>query len=408
MGILSDRSRFARTVMAEESKLAADLTRKGKKIIRLNTGDPTRYFKTPRYIIDAYISALKKNMTGYSRSADTLRLKEAVSKRYKRMYSMDVDDDSVIVTNGVSEALFYINSSLINRGDSAVIFKPYYPQYLAYLMMHSGNAIFSIYNEKDDWSIDIDRLERKLKGLPRNKLPKYMLMTTPNNPTGTVLSRQILREIVGISNEYDIIPISDEIYDEILFKKTKFTSLGEVAKGIPHIILNGASKNFNATGFRIGFIIIPEHDRKSMQIKDGLSNYVITRLSVNTPAQYAVTEALNNVSQHKKELLMMLKEIESRIELTFEILSENRYIDVIKPHAAFYLFPKIHINELRFKNGTEFMTELLKKKGVWVREGYGFGMKDYFRVVSLATEEILTDALNRINEFCKENTKRGS
>ena len=408
MSILSKRSRFAKNVISEESKLAAELARKGKIIIRLNTGDPAKYFRTPKYIIDAYVSALRRNMTGYSKGEGTLELERAVAKRYKRMYGVDVDNKSVIITSGVSEAIYYLNSEIINRGDRAVIFKPYYPQYSAYLMMHGGKAIFGRYNKKNDCEFDIDDLNRKLKRLSKKRLPKYILVTTPNNPTGGVLGRNALKEVVDTANEYGSVLISDEIYDEILLNKTKFVSIGEVAEGVPHIILNGASKNFDATGFRVGFAIIPEQDKLSMEIKDRLYDYVLTRLSVNTPAQHAITEALNNVSQHKKELSIMLREIEKRVELSFSILSENRYIDVVKPKAAFYLFPKLHINELKFRNDTEFMEELLKKESIWIREGCGFGIKNYFRVVSLADKDILNDALNRINTFCKKNAKRGS
>lgn len=408
MGVLSRRSRFAKNVISEESKLAAELTRKGKNIIRLNTGDPAKYFKTPKYIISAYVSALRKNMTGYSKGEGTLELEKAVAKRYRRMYKINVDDKSVIITSGVSEALFYLNSELINDKDRAVLFEPYYPQYPAYLGMHGGTAIIGTYKKNNNSELNIDNLNRNLKKLTKKKLPKYIMITTPNNPTGSVLSRCALKEIVDTANEYGSILISDEIYDEILLNKTKFISIGEIAKGVPHIILNGASKNFDATGFRIGFVVIPGHDKVSMEIKDRLYDYVLTRLSVNTPAQHAITEALNNVSQHKKELSLMLKEIEARINLSFSILSENKYVDVVKPKAAFYLFPKLHINELKFRDDTEFMRELLKKESIWIREGSGFGMKNYFRLVSLADKDILSDALNRINTFCKKNANKGS
>lgn len=404
--VLSDRSRFASNIIAEESKLAERLSMKGKRIISLNTGDPAKYFKTPKDMIDAYVKALRENKTGYSKGEGTAELEEAVAKRYKRRYGIEVDRSSVIITNGVSEALFYINSAMIDKGDSAVLFKPYYPQYSAYLNMHGGIPVFGSYNESNDWSVDIDGLKKKLHTRHRRSALKYMLITTPNNPTGTVLGRSALEEIVDVANEYDTVIISDEIYDEILFKGTKFTSIGEVAKGVPHIILNGASKNFDATGFRVGFVVIPGTDKKSGKIKSALYDYVLTRLSVNTPAQYAVAEALNNVATHKKELSKMVKSIESRVGLSYKLLSENKYIDVVKPHAAFYLFPKLHINDLKFKNDTEFMRKLLYKEGVWVREGCGFGSKNHVRVVSLATENILEDAISRINRFCKSNARK--
>ncbi len=404
--VLSRRSRFASNIIAEESKLAERLSMKGKKIVSLNTGDPVRYFKTPKHIINAYIGALRENKTWYSRGEGTAELERAVSKRYRRMYGIDVDESSVIITNGVSEALYYINSALINEREGAVLFRPYYPQYSAYLGMHGGIAVLGDYDESNEWNVDLDGLKKKLSARRRKSALKYMLITTPNNPTGTVLGRSSLKEAVDIANEYSMVLISDEIYDEILFRGTRFTSLGEVARGVPHIILNGASKNFDATGFRIGFVVIPETDRKSEKIKGALYDYALTRLSVNTPAQYAVAEALNNVAEHRRDLSGMVKSIESRVNLSFKILSENPYVDVVRPGAAFYLFPRLHIKELRFKNDTEFMRKLLYRECIWVREGCGFGSRNHFRIVSLATEDILEDAINRINRFCRQNVKR--
>ncbi|MEM3661737.1 MAG: aminotransferase class I/II-fold pyridoxal phosphate-dependent enzyme, partial [Candidatus Micrarchaeaceae archaeon] len=130
---VSEASKFAASPIREEDSIAAQLMKEGKKVVKLNTGDPAKYFKTPDYIIDAYINALKENKTFYSDSQGVPELREAIAKRYKKLYGADVSPSCIVITQGLSEALYFINTALIDRGDSAVIIRPYYPSYLPYL-----------------------------------------------------------------------------------------------------------------------------------------------------------------------------------------------------------------------------------------------------------------------------------
>lgn len=268
MGITSGRSRYANNPIEEEDKVADKLAERGRKIIKLNRGDPTAYFKTPKYIIDAYIAALKEGRTGYSDHTGVRRLREAVADRYRRLYDLRTDADHVLITQGLSEAIMLINAALINPGDKAVLFKPDYPLYAPYLKLYGGQEIAGCYEERYGWNIDTDHLKRMLKKELKGKKPKYMMITNPNNPTGTVLDRKVLEEVVDIANEHGILLVSDEIYDEIIYNGAKFTSMCKLAKGIPHIVLNGASKDYDATGFRIGFVLIPENDPVSNEIRE--------------------------------------------------------------------------------------------------------------------------------------------
>ncbi len=406
--ILSKRSKYAYNAIEEEDTLSNQIQKKGAEVIRLNKGDPPQYIKTPKYIIDAYIKALKEYKTTYSDSTGLKELKEAVSNRYKRNYKVNFTSNDVIVTQGVSEALSFINSSLINNGDNAMLFKPYYPQYMPLLQMYGGKPIIRSYEHKLNWGINPESMRKALKSMPKNKLKKikYMLITNPNNPTGTVLSRKILEDITDIANEFNLFLISDEIYDEIIYNGAKFTSISQIAKGMPHMVLNGASKVYDATGFRIGFMIIPENDKFSNMIKSKLRNYALVRLSVNTPAQYAIAEAINNKVEHDKAIKEMVKEISDRVNYSFNMLKENEYLDTIKPNGSFYIFPKINMEKLKFKNDKEFVEKLLKEKGVQVTRGSGFGEPGYFRIVSLPPKTILKSAISKINDFCIENKKK--
>ncbi len=406
MDFLSERGKYALNPIEEEDKLAEKLERKGKRIIRLNRGDPAKYFPTPKYIIDAYKEALQERITGYTAADGSKEMKDAVSERYSRLYGLKLGHDDIIVTQGVSEALMFLNSALINESDSAILFKPYYSLYLPWLKLNGGNAIIENYDENSNWDVHTEGLKRSLKkiGSKKNRI-KYMMITNPNNPTGTVLSKGVLKEVVDIANEHGIFLISDEIYDEIVYNNARFTSLSQLAKGMPHAILNGASKVYDSTGFRIGYILVPEGDKKSQALKERLYNYALMRLSVNSPAQYAIVEAIRNVKEHKRAINAMVKEIALRANHATKLLNENPYLQTVKPNGAFYILPRVDLAKLGIKSDREFTDLLLEKEGIQVTRGSGFGASSHFRIVALPPKEILDYAINRINTLCKKQSR---
>ena len=402
--LFSKRSAFAINPIREEDNAAEALRKKGVQVIKLSTGDPAAYMPTPDYITNAYINALRQKKTAYSMAEGVPELTDAVAKRYKRLYNTDFDDKSVITTQGLSEAINIIDNALVNEGEFAFLFRPYYPAYMTNLRLAGGDAIFGRYYEDENWGTRIDDIKHTFNHSKGKKI-KYMMITNPNNPTGTVLSRKVLKEIVDIANEHDLLLISDEIYDEIIFNGAKLVSVCQLAKGMPHMILNGVSKNFDATGFRIGFMIIPEEDAVSAALRQKFVNYARIRLSVNTPAEYACVEALNNVKEHAKEVHNMVKEIQLRINYTSKLLDENPYLSYVKPNGAFYIFPKIDLSTLEFKDDAEFVRAFLEEEHVQLTRGSGFGEPSHIRIVSLAPKELLGEAVKRLNRFCKNHTK---
>ncbi len=409
MNILSKRSRFASNPIHEEDDLAERLKRSGRNIIKLSTGDPAVYFPTPKYIIKAYIEALREGRTYYSRAEGTEALVDAVSNRYRRMYRIDLNQKDIIVTQGLSEALYFINSSIIDEGNTAFIFRPYYPAYMSNLYLCGGRCALGDYDEGRGWSIDVQKAAasiKRLKKTSRGKGLKYIIITNPNNPTGTVLQKKALEDIVSLANESGLLLISDEIYDEIIFNNARFTSVSKLAAGIPHMILNGASKNFDATGFRIGFVIIPESDPQSEKIKEKIGEYAKVRLSSNTPAEFACAEAMNNVVEHRRSIRYMVAQISDRVNHAVKLLDENSHIDTVRPNGAFYLFPKVDFGRMRLKDDVDFAKKLLLEESLQVTRGSGFGSPGHIRIVSLAPKKILEYAIDRINQFCIKNSKR--
>ncbi len=407
MAILSKRAKYAVNALHEENVIAERLERNGKKIIRLNQGDPPLYFPTPRYTVDAYVRALRHGKTGYSEFGGIRELREAIARRHSTR-GVPLGPEDVIVTAGVSGALQFLNEALVDMGDSAILFRPYYAVYTPWLRMAGGTPIFENYDEADNWNIEIGHVERSIRNLKREgKLGrvKYMLITNPNNPTGTVLRRSIIKEIVDIANENGILLVSDEIYDEIVYNNATFTSVGMLAKGMPHTILNGASKNYDATGFRIGYAAIPEKDKLSMAMKKAFSDFASVKISNSTPAQYAFADAISNEAEHRRELKGMVSGIEERVNFAMGLLEENRHLETVEPNGAFYLFPKIDTKALRIKNDSVFTRKLLEEEYVQVVRGSGFGSPNHFRMIALPPKEELELAINRINKFCRRHSR---
>ena len=400
---LSARSKYVYSAIREDDDLADELRKAGKKIIKLSSGDPPVYFPTPKYVIDAYVEALRNGKTSYSRSQGVPELVNAIIGRYRNRYGIELEEQDVLVTSGVAEALTFLNSALIDINDAAVILKPYYTQYPVAIRMFGGNFLLGSYDEDNGWEIDLDELAKILKR--RRRKPKYMLITNPNNPTGTVLSKQALEEVVEIANEHRILLISDEIYDEIVFQGSSLVSVGELAKGVPHVILNGASKAFDATGFRIGYAIVPGRDTLSVELKHKLADYCRVRLCANTPAQYALAAAMSDRVEHEKAVSEMVRAIQQTVESAMKLLAENPYLNTVRPRGAFYIFPRIEMRSLKLRDDKEFVESLLKEKYVQTTRGSGFGAPNHFRIVSLAPSNIIGESIERVNDFCKEHSK---
>ncbi len=408
MTFLSERSKHAQNAIEVEDIVAEELVKEGRKVVSLNRGDPAKYLPTPKYIVDSYKKALDDGKTGYSKAEGLNELAVAIAGRYKRMHGLNLKREDIICTAGVSEALEFMNSAMVSSGDSAILFKPYYPPYMSHLRLNDGNVVLERYNESDGWNVHIDELRHSLSYLKKSnrlKKVKYMLMTNPNNPTGTVLRRKVLEEIVDLANEYGLFLISDEIYDEIVYNGARFTSVSELAEGMPHAILNGLAKDYDATGFRLGYMIVPEDDKRSLELKKKMVDYARVRISLNTPSQWAAVEAINNVKEHNRWVKSYVKEIEKRMNYAVDLLEENPYLQVVRPNGAYYIFPKIDLKLLGFKSDMQFVDTLLRKTGVQIVWGSAFGEPSHLRLVGLAPKEILEYALNRLNNFCRKNAR---
>jgi aspartate/methionine/tyrosine aminotransferase len=370
---------------------ARQVEKQGKKITYLNIGDPIQYgFQPPQNVKEAMIKSIREGHNYYAQSEGLPELREAISLKEKAK-GLFVSADDILVTNGVSEALDMVMSSIVEEGDEVLLPGPYYPPYASYVRLHGGKPVEFAVDLKNS-TPDIDDIKSKIT-------PKTVAicLISPNNPTGAVFSEKSLKQLVDIANEHDLYIICDEIYDQIVFDE-KFTGIGKVSGNSPIILLNGFSKVHLMSGWRIGYIAFNDSP-KLAPIRENLPKLTRVRISTNLPVQYAALESLRGPQGYVSEFVSELKK---RRDFVVKRLNSIPGLSCSNPKGAFYAFPKIEKNP--YKTDQEFVMELLQKTGVLTVHGSGFGTQygsGHFRIVFLPDINTLDFALNEIEKFCQ-------
>jgi aspartate/methionine/tyrosine aminotransferase len=304
---------------------------------------------------------------------------------------LSIEKDHVLVTNGVSEGLDMVISSIIEEGDEVLLPGPYYPPYASYVRLHGGIPVeFAVDLENSTPNIDDIRAKITSKTVA-------ICLISPNNPTGAVFEQNSLKKLIDIANEHDLYIVCDEIYDRIVFDK-KFVGIGKIAGDSPIIILNGFSKVHLMSGWRIGYIAFNDSPQLEL-IRENLPKLSRVRISTNHPVQIAALESLQGPQEY---ISNFVSELKKHRDFVVKRLNEMSGITCSNPRGAFYAFPKIENN--RYKTDKEFVLELLKQKNVLTVHGSGFGTKygsGYFRLVFLPNMEILESAMNKIEDFMR-------
>jgi len=378
---------------------AEELRRSGRKIIYLNIGDPVQYgFDTPPHIKEALKKAVDAGLNYYAPSEGLMELREAVAEKENRVNGAQVDPDNVVVTTGISEAIHNLMAAVVNPGDEVLLPGPCYPPYLTYISFFEGRPVTYRTIEDKGWIPDLSDMERKITGRTR-----LVLIVNPNNPCGAVYSRDELVKILELAASHDIPVATDEIYDRIIFDGT-FTSVASVAKDVPLIGLNGFSKAYLMTGWRLGYMYLQDPEGKLGRVWNGVQRLSRIRLCANTPTQVAGVEALRGPQDHIRE---MVSELRRRRDFSWKRINEIPGLTAHKPAGAFYLFPRIHSASQKWKGDEDFVSEVLEETGVLLVHGSGFDPvygKDHFRAVFLPEESVLEEAFNAIEEFMKRHT----
>jgi aspartate/methionine/tyrosine aminotransferase len=398
---VTDRAKNIEYAIRDVIVHTQELIKNGKKIYYLNIGDPAAFdFKTPQHVKDALCKAIEDDDNYYSPSEGRLELREAIVNKEKRINGIDITADKVLITEGISEGIQMILAALVEKGDEILFPGPTYPPYISYTRFFDGKPVAYETIEEEGWIPNIDDLRSKITSKTR-----AIVITNPNNPTGSVYSQKMLQEMVDIAGEYDLPILSDEIYDQLTFEKD-FISTAYLSKDVPIVGLNGFSKVYQMTGWRLGYMYFKGEGKEIDELKLAVEKECRIRICANTPVQIAATAALNGSQDFVKDIVEKLKQ---RRDFSYKRLNEIEGISTSKPEGAFYIFPKIHEVGTRWKTDMEFVVELLKATGVLIVNGSGFDPvygKGHARIVFLPPIEELEGAYNALEQFMKRKAKR--
>jgi alanine-synthesizing transaminase len=373
---------------------ARELEKQGKDVIYLNIGDPLLFdFETPENVKAALIQAVNEGFNRYSPSEGLPELREAICEKEKKVGGIDVLPENVIVSNGVSEGIQMVLGALVDEGSEILVPGPAYPPYLSYTEFFGGKAVQYRTSEENGWQPDLDDVRAKINGSTR-----AMVIINPNNPCGALYDKKVVKAMTDLAGEYGIPVISDEIYDQIAYDE--LVSTARVAKDVPVIGLNGFSKVYLMTGWRLGYMYFTGQDEKLLEeLREHVTKEARIRLSANTPVQMAAVEALRGPQNHISGMVEKLRE---RRDYSHRRLNKIDGISCAEPKGAFYFFPKVDGIGSRWKNDMAFVRDLLEYSGVVFVHGSGFGAlygSGHFRGVFLPPIDTLEKAFNRLDSF---------
>lgn len=371
---------------------AEALGRAGRDVIFLNIGDPQAFgFRPPDHVIEAVARALSNKFTGYAHSSGLLAARESIAS-YATNLGAPTTPDDVIITAGASEAADLALTALVNPGDEVLLPAPGYPIYPAILNKLGAQARYYGLAEKRGWQPALDEVYSLI-----TKNTRALVLINPNNPTGSITPDETTRELLSMASEHDLLVISDEVYRDLCFGEPP-TSASVLTNeiGTPVITLESLSKTHMLSGWRVGWLRFTRAD-KMRDLITAIARLASGRLCSSTPAQYAIGPALEGSNEF---LQGFVSEIRRRRNLAVDRVRVIDGLSCAPPEAAFYMM--IKVDDLGDRTDEQFALGLLQETGVLVVHGSGFGCDadaGYFRLVYLASEELLDAAFGKIQGF---------
>lgn len=377
-------------VMDEANRMIAS----GIDVLKLNIGNPAPFgYRTPDHVIREMTDNLVDS-EGYSDSKGILSAREAILEYCKVKNIPNVGIDDIYTGNGVSELITMTLQALVNSGDEILIPAPDYPLWTSAVVFTGGKAVHYTCDEQSDWMPDIEDIRRKVT--PKTKA---IVVINPNNPTGALYPREILEQIVQIARENELIIFADEIYDRLVMDGEEHIAIASLAPDLLTVSMNGLSKSHKACGFRCGWMALAGEKKHAKGFIEGITLLASMRLCANVPGQSIINSSLLG-PQDYTELLPGGRMYEQR-EIVYNALNDIPGISVVKPKAAFYIFPKMDIKKFNITDDEVFALDLLKQKQILITRGSGFNWPepDHFRIVYLPEAPVLTEALGRMKDF---------
>lgn len=381
-------------ILDEANRMMAN----GEKILRLNTGNPAEFgFTAPDEVIrDLIVNA--RNSEAYSDSKGIFSARKAIMQYCQLKGFPHVDIDDIYLGNGVSEMISISLQALLDDGDEVLVPMPDYPLWTACISLAGGNAVHYRCDEQADWYPDIDDIKSKI-----TSNTKAIVVINPNNPTGALYSEDLLKEIVEIARQNDLIIFADEIYDRLVMDGQKHTAIASLAPDVFCVSMNGLSKSHRICGFRVGWMVLSGPKANVRGYIEGLNMLANMRLCANVLGQHVVQTSLGGY-QSVDELLMPGGRIYEQRNFIYKAVNEVPGLSAVKPTAGLYIFPKIDREMYRIDDDELFCLELLKQEKVMLVPGKGFNWTepDHFRIVYLPRVEELAEVQAKLTRVLSQ------
>ncbi|WP_423802655.1 pyridoxal phosphate-dependent aminotransferase [Neobacillus sp. SAB-20_R2A] len=381
------------TTLAITAK-AKELKEQGEDVIGLGAGEPD--FNTPQHILDAAVKSMNEGQTKYTPSAGLPALKKAIIKKFETDQGLTYKPNEVIVGNGAKHVLYTLFQVLLNEGDEVIIPTPYWVSYPEQVKLAGGVPVYIDGLEENHFKITPEQLKKAI-----TNRTKAVIINSPSNPTGVLYSEEELLEIGKVCLAENILIVSDEIYEKLVYGGVKHVSIAEISPELKEqtIIINGVSKSHSMTGWRIGYAAGNAELIKAMT---NLASHSTS--NPTTTAQYAAIAAYNGPQEPVEE---MRKAFEERLEIIYDKLVAIPGFTCVKPQGAFYLYPNVKkaAEMAGYSNVDDFASALLVEAKVAVIPGSGFGTPDNIRLSYATSLDLLEKAVSRMQQFVESKVR---
>lgn len=381
---------------------ARQMEEEGHKIIKLNIGNLAAFgFDAPDEIVQDMIRNMG-NASGYTDSKGLFAPRKSVMHYTQQKNIQGVTIDDIYLGNGASELIVMSVNALLNTGDEVLVPSPDYPLWTAAVSLSGGTPVHYVCDEQAGWQPDIADIRKKIT--PNTKA---IVVINPNNPTGALYTTDVLKELVEVARQHQLIILADEIYDKVLYDGNTHTSLASLADDVLFITFNGLSKNYRSCGYRAGWMVVSGEKKHAKDYIEGLNMLASMRLCANAPGQYAIQTALGGY-QSINDLVAPNGRLTRQRDLAHQLLTDIPGVTCVKPKSALYMFPRLDPAVYPIRDDQEFAYELLAEEKVLIVQGTGFNCPtpDHFRVVFLPNTDDLTASIGRIAHFLEGYRKR--
>ena len=374
---------------------ARQMEEEGHKIIKLNIGNLAVFgFDAPEEIQQDMIRNLP-NSAAYSDSKGIFGARKAVMHYTQQQGIKGVVLDDIYLGNGASELIVMALNALLNDGDELLLPAPDYPLWTAAVSLSGGTPVHYMCDESNGWMPDLDDIKRKI-----TPATKGIVVINPNNPTGALYSDELLRDIIKLARQHDLVIFADEVYDKVLYDGAKHTALGSLSEDVLTLTFNSLSKSYRSCGYRAGWLVVSGDKKPAKDYIEGLNMLSSMRLCANVPGQWAIQTALGGY-QSINDLVSEEGRLRRQRDIAYELITAIPGVSCVKPTAALYMFPKLDPKIYPIANDQNFILEMLKETKVLLVQGTGFNWPspDHFRIVFLPHEADLREAIGRISKF---------